>query len=143
MGNLVKWVIGILIFVLIVFAIKCSVKKDDKTSSNGDDTNANKNAKTEVAKDKNSFPDSGKEWATEDAPIKAFLDPLDGFYQIWGEGDAKLVFASNKSIEYICNSKPTTDMKDKKAQEWWSKPKGNWLIYPKGVSKILVSWGKK
>ncbi len=85
------------------------------------------------------FPMSGKEVATMNIPIKAFLDPLKSTASVIGDGDAKFVWLSDNSKYYICDKKEGNKYND----GWWEMPVGNYLIYPYNCKKILFQWNIK
>lgn len=102
--------------------------------------------KKEIPKDENTtlsnypimfYPISGKEVATMDKPIKAFLDPTRTNTRIIGPGNGKYVLESDPSRFFICNEKPEHNSK---IQDWALMPAGNYLIYPEGIDKIIFYW---
>ncbi len=84
-----------------------------------------------------SVSSSGKEIATMNKPIRAYLDPLKNYIRIIGPGNAKCVLESNPSKFFIFDEKPGVN---KHIKKWRTMSAGYYLIYPDGTDEIVFLW---
>ncbi|MFA6919676.1 MAG: hypothetical protein WC264_01330 [Candidatus Paceibacterota bacterium] len=131
-SKLLIWVVLIVALVLLLIYrndIFSLIKQTNK--------NSNKTENTSFSNLFVAYPMSGKEVATMDKPVRAYLDPTKTNTRIIGPGNGKYVLESDPSRFFICNEKPEHNSKIK---DWALMPAGNYLIYPEGIYKIIFYW---
>ena len=133
--RIISGIILLIGLVILLFAKACN--SDTNSTKKDNPPKTGNTAPSTVA----SYPISGKEIATMDKPIKAYLDPENSYTRIIGEGNAKYVLESNPSKFFICNEKPGVESGHIK--DFLALPAGNYLIYPEGINKIVFKWWKR
>ena len=136
-----KKFLGYLLLVMIFLAVLINYVgcfSINKTPSSAENSNNTENSQPQ----QNYYPTSGTGMATQDMPIKAYLDPQKSYTRIpSGKDDkAKYVLESDPSKFFIANEKPGKNSKH--INDWYSMPAGNYLIYPYPFEKksIIFKW---
>lgn len=127
------WLVGLVVVGLVGWGIWAFVhrerpKKTDRT------TTIYIPAPTPVLE----FPTSGDGWATQEAGLKAYLDPHRTYTRSFGKG-SRYVFVEDSTITF--NDLPGDNINH---GDWLKKPAGEYMVYPpKGVEKIHFRWWQK
>jgi hypothetical protein len=101
---------------------------------------ASSNDKSSTVENSDFYPRNGSKVATEDNPVKCFLDHNVSNTEISEGKSAKYVFEKDPSIFFICN-KPAND--PTQCSSWASLPAGNYLVYPYESDEIIFTWNDK
>jgi len=110
--------------------------------------NKNKKTNPEIPTTENTIPSnestflkkSGKEVATTENPVRAYLDPLKTYVRVIGEGEALIVLENNQNQSIIADENTNAGIG---IEKWWAMPAGIYLVYPRIKKEIIFYWSEE